>query len=75
MELESLTIKDNAKKIVNEESPLIEAVSKEVPHNNFARTYVPNVFEHQYAEYISGLKPPYMSLEHPSEKRKHRQIE
>ncbi len=59
METENLLIKDNVKKVVEEDSSIITDDLKDVHDPNHARTHVPSVFEHQYAEYISGLKPPY----------------
>ncbi len=68
MELENLLVKEKSKNAVAEESPITKVELKEVRQTNFARTHVPNVFEHQYAEYISGLKPPYSDLGFPSKR-------
>ncbi len=70
VELENLLVKEKSKNVVAEESPITKVEIKEVRQTNFARIHVPNVFEHQYAEYISGLKPPYSGIGFPS-KRAH----
>ncbi len=62
MALENLVITRKHKETQTEELTVPVVDQKEVHNNNYARTHVPNVFEHQYAEYISGLKPPYLSL-------------
>ncbi len=63
METRNLIFKEKRKGVVAEElsSPRIE--EKEIQLNNYARIHIPNVFEHQYAEYISGLKPPYSHID------------
>ncbi len=68
VELENLLVKAKSKNVVAEESPITKVEPKEVHQTDFARSHVPNVFEHQYAEYISGLKPPYSGLGFPSKR-------
>ncbi len=63
METINLTIKEKRKGFVGEESPSSQMEEKHIQLNNYARIHIPNVFEHQYAEYISGLKPPYSNID------------
>ncbi len=74
MELEEVIAKEKSRKVVVEDLSITKFDPKEVPQNNFSRTHVPNVFEHQYAEYISGLKPPYLSVGKGRKDEKYNQL-
>jgi len=58
LELESLRKKEISKSPVKEESQETLVNSNYPPVKKSARAHVPDVFDHQYVEYISGLKPP-----------------
>ncbi|OLS14684.1 MAG: hypothetical protein RBG13Loki_1685 [Promethearchaeota archaeon CR_4] len=59
MELENLTKKEMVKRALNDESNENLNQPYDPPIRNSARGRIPDVFDHQYVEYISGLKPPY----------------
>ncbi|OLS13139.1 MAG: hypothetical protein RBG13Loki_3235 [Promethearchaeota archaeon CR_4] len=56
---------EKPKKTIEEKSA--ETASTQIKGGSLQhpRNHIPNVFEHQYADYILGLKPPYTGIGSP----------
>ncbi len=65
MESAQLLVKESPKKGPEEPPKETPMDLKEVQVPTNARAHIPSVYEHQYAEYISGLIPPYVAIGFP----------
>ncbi len=66
MELEKFLVKEKTKKELEGVPSQNPVFQKEIHIPNMARMHIPTVFEHQYIEYISGLKTLNENIRFPS---------